>query len=67
VKCLRCDKPAARWCRGHCEKHYRYLLATGRFAEHAMVDAGPTFEHLRRLRELHWTYDALAAAMTCFA
>jgi hypothetical protein len=58
--CMRCPRPAIT--RGHCDKHYRYLLNTGRFATFTKVDATEAREHLLKLRELGWTVMAMESA-----
>lgn len=57
MNCLRCDRSAHT--RGHCERHYRYLLLTGRFDAYRKVDAAEVVDHIRRLRELRWTVTAI--------
>lgn len=62
MTCLRkgCDKPIRT--RGYCERHYRYLLHTGRITDGKRVDATEAREHLHKLRELHWTIAAIGEA-----
>lgn len=52
-----CAKPART--RGYCETHYRRRLHTGRYGYR---DAAPARAHIARLRQLGWTYEAIARA-----
>jgi hypothetical protein len=52
-----CARPPTT--RGWCESHYRRQIRMGLAG---YVDAGPTREHLDRLRALGWTYQQIGAA-----
>lgn len=58
--CRACAKPAT--CRGYCNRHYRYLLDTGRLPRFRSVDAGRAREHINALRERKWSLRTLEAA-----
>lgn len=59
TKCRVCDKEARK--RGYCFKHYKYLLQTGRLGQYR-VDSARAREHICRLVDLRWTYEAIGSA-----
>lgn len=62
MECARAGCTLPQHTRGHCEKHYRYLLNTGRFAQFGRVDATEVRTHLLALREMRWTVVAIGEA-----